>query len=203
MNIPPSCSPQSWEETTEEAEGAFGGIGIQVQPKKDHLHVITPIEGSPAARAGILPADRIIAVENKKMPEKLDPSEAVKYIRGEPGSHVQLTIERGEPPQTQILDFTLSRDIIQLIYVKGRFLKEFQKQVIPEKIAYLRITSFMGKKLVNEFKKYLDGFLSEGMQGLILDLRKQPGRPPHQCHRNCRSVHPSRKTPRNAWTSRH
>ena len=161
---------ESFQELQDDTEGQFGGVGLMVGMKDGQITVIAPMDDTPGSRAGILSGDRIVKVEGKSV-EKLSLPEVVKQLRGEPGSTVSLTVER--PATGAQKTFLLARAIIQLEMVKdinGK--KEFP--VDENKIGYVRITQF-GEKTADELESALDKLKSQGMKGLILDLRWNPG----------------------------
>lgn len=163
--------PRNWEKTREETKAAFGGVGIQVYPNKKerYLEIISPIADSPAAKAGLLPKDRIIQVESLVIADLDDPQKAIDSIRGEPGTEVLLTIERpaNDEEKARIFKVSLKRDIIKLVYIK--------EEMLPDQIGYIRITSFMDENLVEKFTSIFNDLLKKGAKGLILDLRNNPG----------------------------
>lgn len=162
--------PKHWEKTREETKASFGGVGVQVYPnKKDRvLEVISPISDTPAAKAGILPNDRITQVGDVKIADYENPEEAIDLIRGEPGSKIKIFVERTTSNgEIKILSFELVRDIIELIYI--------QEEILPDHIGYIRITSFMDEHLVDKFQLKYERLLQEGCKGLIIDLRNNPG----------------------------
>lgn len=156
-----------------DTEGAFGGIGIQVGMRDNVLTVISPMEDSPAYDAGILAGDKIVKIEGRNT-EKVTLQEAVRILRGEPGSEVSISVLRqtGQQPP-QVKEFKLTRSIIKVDTVKdinsrGEF------PVNEDKIGYVRITQF-GEHTTDEFRKALQKLDKAGMKGLILDLRNNPG----------------------------
>jgi carboxyl-terminal processing protease len=176
--------PSKFDELKKETEGEFGGIGIIVQMKdfgpdtlkgnalsKDKiLTVITPMEDSPGSRAGILPLDQILKIDGKSS-SHYDWEDAVKELRGEPGTSVRLTIRR--PSTGQIKDYDLQRAIIKVDTVKDINDKELFPMG-PEEIGYVRLTQF-GEKTSDDLDKALKKLTGEGMKALILDLRDNPG----------------------------
>ena len=161
---------ESFQELQDDTEGQFGGVGLMVGMKDGHVTVIAPMDDTPGSRAGILSGDRIIKVEGKSV-EKLPLPDVVKQLRGEPGSTVSVTFER--PLTGAIKTVTLTRAIIQVDMVKdlnGR--KEFPLD--ENKIGYVRITQF-GEKTGDDLQAARDKLKGQGMKGLILDLRWNPG----------------------------
>lgn len=161
----------------EDTKGSFGGLGITITKKTDQpITVIAPLEGTPAARAGILPGDVILRIEGEST-EGISLLEAVNKLRGEPGTKVTITIRhRGSEED---IDVTITREVIQIHSVRGyRRLpngKGWDYWVNPkEKIGYIRLTAFQQNtitELDEAMKKLIDG----GVRGLVLDLRSNPG----------------------------
>ena len=144
--------------------GEFGGLGIEVSRQDDYILVISPIDGSPADRAGILPGDRIMQINGKPLRQLL-PDEAAELMRGAPGTEVSVTISREglDPFELQII-----RDIVSINSVRSR--------IINQSYAYVRISQFRGNTGVefqNEIEQLIKG--AEPIYGLILDLRNNPG----------------------------
>jgi carboxyl-terminal processing protease len=159
-----------YQELQNDTEGQFGGLGLVVAMKDGYVTVIAPMEDSPGFRAGILTGDRIVKIDGKSA-ERLALDDAVKQLRGEPGTPVTVTIERPATGVTK--DFTLTRAIIVMNMVKdinGR--KEFP--LGADGIGYIRITEF-GDKTGEELEDALQKLKAQGMKALILDLRFNPG----------------------------
>lgn len=156
--------------------GRFSGVGIQLSMENNRLKVITPIPGTPAYRAGIIPGD-IIATINGETTDGITIDQAVKKITGPKGTKVTLGILHpwAETPR----DYPLIRDTIIIQTVKGfRMDKDNNWQYLMdapnEKIAYIRITSFT-ETTVSELEEALKAIRKKGAAGLILDLRFNPG----------------------------
>lgn len=150
-----------YKEFMVETEGSFGGVGIVLGVKDKTLTVVSPIEGTPGDKAGIKSGDQIVKIEGKETKDMaLD--EAVNKIRGPEGSQVTLTIKRDQ----EMKDYTLTRSNIQIKTVGGKML--------PGNIGYIRISMFNEATGSDFIKKYQE-LEKEGMQGLILDLRDNPG----------------------------
>jgi carboxyl-terminal processing protease len=160
----------SFQQLQDDTEGQFGGLGLVVAMKDGYVTVVAPMEDAPGFRAGILTGDRIVRVEGKSV-EKLPLTEVVKQLRGEPGSAVTLAVERPSTGVTK--NYTLLRAVIQMTMVKdinGK--KEFPLD--ENKIGYLRITQF-AEKTADELESALGKLKRQGMKGLIIDLRWNPG----------------------------
>src|SRR2546422_147159 len=141
--------PQGYQDMREDTEGHFGGLGIQIGMSKEGvLQVIAPIEDTPASRAGILPGDRIIKIDGKPT-ERLNLQDAMKQLRGEPGTKVTITIFRAKAKESgdKIKDHTITRDIIKVDSVKD-------VKMLDNTIGYIRITQF-NEPTADEFEKAL------------------------------------------------
>ncbi len=161
--------PQVYEDMKEDTEGKFGGLGIQIGMSRDgFLSVIAPIEDTPAARAGLLPGDRIIKIEGK-VTDKMSLQDAVHLLRGDPDTKVTITIfrQKAKEPSDRIKDYTIVRDIINTPSVKD-------VKILQDGIGYVRITQF-NDPTADEFEAALDKLEGEGMTALIIDLRNNPG----------------------------
>lgn len=161
--------PPKYTELKNDTEGAFGGVGIVVGLRDNVLTVISPMEDSPAFAAGILTGDKIVKIEGKST-EKITLPEAVKKLRGVPGTDVSITVMRpGEPPR----EHKLTRSVIKVDTVKDiNNRREFP--LGEDKIGYIRITQF-GEQTTSEFRKAMEKLHKQGMTGLVLDLRNNPG----------------------------
>ncbi|HUI07917.1 MAG TPA: S41 family peptidase [Verrucomicrobiae bacterium] len=161
--------PQVYQDMREDTEGKFGGLGIVISMSKEgFLTVVAPMEGTPGAKAGLLPGDRIIKIDGK-MTDKLSLQEAVRQLRGDPGTKVTITIfrSRAKDPGEKIKDYTIERAEIKVDSVKDA-------KILTDGIGYVRITQF-NEPTADEFEKALTKLEGEGMNALILDLRNNPG----------------------------
>ncbi|MCP9474283.1 MAG: S41 family peptidase [Nitrospira sp.] len=156
-------TPEMYKEMQVETKGEFGGVGIQIGVKDNRLAVIAPIEGTPAHRAGIKAGDFIVKV-NDETTKDLSLMDAVQKMRGPKGSKVSLTVQREGTPEPLV--FTLVRDTIKIESVKSK--------VIENNLGYVRLTQFQestGKDLAKAIKQ----FKEQKVQGIIIDLRNNPG----------------------------
>ena len=158
-------TPDMLKQVEVETKGVFGGLGIEIGMKDGFLTVIAPIEDTPAARAGIQAGDKIIRIENEST-KNMNVMDAVKRLRGEPGSKVTITIVRESLTEPKV--YTLTRDIIKVKSVKSKSM--------GDGIGYIRLAQFQLDSH-QEVERALQGFLKEkgGVKGLILDLRNNPG----------------------------
>jgi len=162
--------PEKYKELQSDTQGAFGGLGIVVSMKDNFVTVVAPMDDSPGFKAGILSGDRIIRIDGKST-EKMSLQDAVKTLRGDPGTEVRLTVFR--PSSSQVKEYKLTRSTINVDMVKdinGK--KEFP--LSDNKIGYVRLVQF-GEKTSDDLEKALNTLKKEGMQALVLDLRWNPG----------------------------
>jgi carboxyl-terminal processing protease len=156
-------TPDMFKEMQVETKGEFGGLGIQIGIKNNRLTVISPIEDTPAFDAGIQPGDTIIKVDDKPTKD-LTLMEAVQQMRGPRGTSVQLTIER-EGMENPLV-FTLKRDIIKIQSVRSKLLEG--------NLGYVRLSQFQ-EATADDLTTELEKLVSKEIQGLIIDLRNNPG----------------------------
>jgi carboxyl-terminal processing protease len=157
--------PKAFEKLTSDTQGRFGGVGIIVATDQDRVVVISAMEGSPAARAGIVAGDEIVAIDSKPV-SAMPVGDAVDSMRGEPGSKIELSVKRKN--QKDVLDFKMKREIIKV--------KSVRAHDLGDQVLYTRINSFQENsfdELSSEIKKAEKAGVKLG--GLILDLRDNPG----------------------------
>jgi carboxyl-terminal processing protease len=155
--------PEQLKELEIDTKGEFGGLGIRIEIRDEWLTVQTPMEGTPAFRAGIKPDDKIVEIDGKST-EGITTEEAVKKLRGPKGTDVTLKIAR--QGEKDLLTFTITRDIIRLDSVRAK--------MITDDIGYLRITEFR-EKTPDDLEQALVKLEKEGMKAIVLDLRYNPG----------------------------
>lgn len=151
----------------EETSGSFGGIGVVVTPGDDNfITVVSPIKGTPGERAGIKSGDKIVKVDGTEFAaENMDA--AVKLMRGEPNTEVSLTIMRKDKTgKSEMIDLEIVREKIRAETVESN--------IIDDDIGYIKITSF-DELTYKDFKRELDKLGSHNIEGLIIDLRNNPG----------------------------
>jgi len=157
-------SPAEYKELMVETKGKFSGVGIEITIRNQVLTVVSPIEGTPAFKAGIKAGDQIIMIGDKSSKD-LSIMDAVKLIRGPKGSKIKLTIRREEVEKP--IDFTITRDVIPI--------KSVRSFSLPFDIGYIRISNFQSNTS-KELSKALEGMENKDeLKGLILDLRNNPG----------------------------
>ena len=162
--------PNDFRDMQDDTRSRFNGLGIEVSMKNGLPTVVTPMEDTPAARAGILSGDQILKI-NGTSTERMELQDAINLLRGAPGQKVTLTLLR--PATKEIKEYSLERAEIKVQSVKGA------KLLDPEltgsfKIGYIRLIQF-NEPTANELSKALDDLEKKGMQALILDLRNNPG----------------------------
>lgn len=157
-------TPEESEEWKVRTEGKFGGLGIQIGIRNGWLTIIAPIEGTPAYRVGLRPGDQIIKIEGEST-RGIKLQDAVKVLRGEPGTQVTITIKR--PGVDDPIDFTITRDIIEI-----KTVPYFTK--LNSGIGYVRLTQF-SSQAYTEVKYAIDSLIKLGCDKFILDLRSNPG----------------------------
>lgn len=162
--------PDDFRDMQEDTRSRFNGLGIEVSMKNGLPTVVTAMEDTPAARAGILSGDQILKI-NGISTERMDLQDAINILRGPTGRKVTLTLLR--PSTKEIKDYALERAEIKVQSVKGARLLEAELTG-PFKIGYIRLIQF-NEPTAEELSKALDELQRQGMQALILDLRNNPG----------------------------
>lgn len=156
--------PETYAEMKVETEGEFGGIGIEIAIKDDLLTVIAPIDDTPAFKAGVKAGDRIVKI-NKDITRGITLVEAVKKLRGKPGTQVSITVLR--EGESKLLDLAINRDVIKVKSIKN-------PKILEDKIAYIKLTVFQ-ERSSKDLEDALVELEKQGMDSLILDLRNDPG----------------------------
>ena len=157
-------TPEMYENMTTETSGEFGGLGIEVGMEAGVVKVISPIDNTPASKAGVKAGDYIVKINDSQVQGK-SLTEAVELMRGPIGSEIEITVRRKGVKKAII--FNITREIIKVESVKSK--------VLDEKTGYIRLTAFNEnsskqiKNKVKEFKK------NKKIQNYILDLRNNPG----------------------------
>lgn len=156
--------PEDFSELQVQTSGQFGGVGIEVSQEDGLIRVITPIDDTPAVRAGIKPGDLIIKIDGQTV-QSIGLDQAIAMMRGKPGTEIILTVIRDENDVP--LDISVLRDIIRVTSVKERRLSS--------DIAYIRITQFQ-RNTAKDLRKSLKKLQQDKpLSGLVLDLRNNPG----------------------------
>jgi carboxyl-terminal processing protease len=158
-------SADDYDNLQDSTEGEFGGLGIEVGEEDGYIKVITPVDDTPAARAGVMPGDLIVEINGRPVRDMLI-NDAVEMLRGEPGSDVDITLMRDT--ESEPIDLTLTREIISATSVRHRMLEPG--------FAYLRIAQFRtntGREVVDALQEIKAS--NDPLNGLVLDLRNNPG----------------------------
>lgn len=157
--------PDTYKELKVETKGSFGGIGIEITIRTGVLTIVSPIEDTPAFRAGLKAGDKIVKIE-EEFTKDMTLFDAVKRMRGPTGTKVTISIMREGFIEPE--DFTLTREIIRVKSVKPKLLED--------DIGYIRISQFQ-ERTGEEFKKALNTLEKDdpSLRGLVLDLRNNPG----------------------------
>jgi carboxyl-terminal processing protease len=177
--------PQAHREIKAETEGEFGGIGIRMVMKDEWLTVLTPLPGTPAYRAGLLPDDRIIEIDGESTKD-LQVADAMEKLRGAPGTKVKLTVLRWPDSRADVRaeaktstgttsvpsgdgvekEFELSRENIKI--------ESVQQRKLDDRVGYVRINEFSARTTA-DFRDAMRVLSKDGLSGLVLDLRFNPG----------------------------
>lgn len=155
--------PKVYNNVITELQGTYEGIGAYVDTTGNYLTIISPIEGTPADKAGLQAGDQVIAIDGQDM-TGVDPSEALKKVLGPKGTQVKLTVAREE--EKQPLEFVITRAEIVIRSAEGKMLEDG--------IAYVDINTF-GEKTTAELRQTLDDLMPQNPQGIIIDLRNNGG----------------------------
>jgi carboxyl-terminal processing protease len=159
-------SPDDYALLEADTTGQFGGVGVEIDARGDFLTVLVPFAGSPAARAGVRAGDEILEIDGRDA-RGIDVDEAVRAMRGRPGTRVRMTLRRRG--MQDLLRVELVREIIHVASVESR--------ALPEGVGYIAIKSFQDRTS-DEVSRSLDA-LTQGaggrLRGLVLDLRNNPG----------------------------
>jgi carboxyl-terminal processing protease len=153
-----------YKEMKAETEGEFGGLGIEIAIRDQYLTVVAPLEDTPAFKVGLQAGDRIVQIEDEPTKD-LSLIEAVRKLRGKPGTTVNITVMR--PGTAELLPFSITRANIKIQSIKDA-------SILEDGIGYVRLTQFQehtGKDLERALKELKE----QGMEALILDLRNNPG----------------------------
>jgi carboxyl-terminal processing protease len=144
-------------------DGKFGGLGIIISVRDNFPTVISPIDGTPASRLDIKAGDKIVQIEGEST-QGWKIQQAVARLRGEPGTDVGISVQReGEP---EAVDYRITREIIRI--------ESVPYYTMIEGVGYVRVTNF-ARNTPQELKKALDDLIASGAEGIILDLRWNPG----------------------------
>jgi carboxyl-terminal processing protease len=158
-------TPELYKELQMDTQGRFGGLGIEITVKGGILTVVSPIEDTPAAKAGVKPGDQIFKIEDE-FTKDMTLVDAVKKMRGPRGTKITISIKREGVPE--LINFILMRDTIRVQSVRNRTLEEGY--------GYIRLAQFQ-ERSDRDLQRALEKMAGEkgGIKGLVLDLRNNPG----------------------------
>ncbi len=154
------------EQFNEQIEASFEGIGAEVSLENDIVTIVSPIKGSPAEQNGLRPKDQILQIDDQSI-EGYDLNEAVDLIRGEKGTDVVLLIQR--PGTSEPFEVTITRDTIPLETVDATM-----EEIDGKKTGIIKVTSF-AETTARDFLSAVNEFEEDGMEGLVIDVRGNPG----------------------------
>ena len=157
-------TPDDYKELLVETGGRFGGLGVEITIKDGLLTVVSPLEDTPAWRAGLKPGDRIVKIEGE-LTRGITLTDAVKKLRGKPGTPVNITILREK--ERTLFDVAITREIIKIMDIR-------RKVMLEDSVAYIRLSEFR-EGTAKELDKAIDELEKKGAKGYILDLRNNPG----------------------------
>lgn len=152
-------------EFEEDLTGEFGGIGIQVETRDNRVFVITPMVGSPSARAGIQRGDEVVSIDGRNIEGSASVDAVIDRLRGKPKTKVALRVFR--PASRETLDLTLEREIIRIESVRDVHL-------LPDHVGYVQLTEFSDHTGA-QFRQALEQLIREGARSLVIDVRNNPG----------------------------
>lgn len=153
--------PQEFAQFNQDLNGAFGGIGVVIESRDGLITVVSVLPGTPSEQAGLQPGDRLVAVDGRSI-RGSSVGEAVRLIRGEPGTLVRLTVDR----QGTTIELTLSRSLVEIPAIDTHYRED--------RVAYIKLTQF-NAGVADKFQFVYDRYVSMNVRGVILDLRNNPG----------------------------
>jgi putative carboxyl-terminal-processing protease len=165
-------NPKAYEEMSISNEGAFGGLGITIGIRKQRLTILYPLPDTPAAEAGLLKQDRIVRIGGEST-VNMTLEEAVERLRGDPGTPITITIERESDGELRTLEVTLIRQLIRVRSVKGRYLGDGVGGI--QIIHFSQDTFSEMDRLITEMDRTAVDEGRDGLEGLVIDLRDNPG----------------------------
>lgn len=172
--LDPHCeflNPERYEEVRSETSGLFGGIGVYVGIQENRNLVVTmPVPGGAAFRAGLQPGDWVLKVDGEGV-KGLSLSHLVQMLRGEPGEWIELTVYR--PSIKETLEFRMQREIVNVPTIRNAGILRGGSRS-GAKVGYIWVVQF-GDQTLMEFDQAMDQLAGQGLDGLILDLRNNPG----------------------------
>lgn len=157
-------TPDIYQEVKIETEGEFGGLGIEITIQDELLTIISPIDDTPAHRAGLKAGDRIVKIDGE-LTRDITLLDAVKKLRGKPGTEVTLSILREK--EEKLMDLKVVRDVIKIKSIK-------EAEILGDDIGYIRLSEFQ-ENTPRDLNRALKQLEDKKIKGLVLDLRNNPG----------------------------
>lgn len=157
-------TPDIYQEVKIETEGEFGGLGIEITIQDELLTIISPIDDTPAHRAGLRAGDRIVKIDGE-LTRDITLLDAVKKLRGKPGTEVTLSILREK--EEKLMDLKVVRDVIKIKSIK-------EAEILGDDIGYIRLSEFQ-ENTPRDLNRALKQLEDKKIKGLVLDLRNNPG----------------------------
>ncbi|MFC1514402.1 S41 family peptidase [Candidatus Omnitrophota bacterium] len=156
--------PEDYKELLVETKGTFGGLGVEITIKDGLLTVVSPLEDTPAWRAGLKPGDRIVKIEGE-LTRGITLTDAVKLLRGDPNTEVKITVLREK--ERKLFDVVITREIIKIMDIR-------RKLILEDDVGFIRLAEFR-EGTVKELDKAIAELEKQGARAYILDLRNNPG----------------------------
>lgn len=172
-DLDPHCQfmqPRVFQQLQKNTGSTYEGVGITISVRNDTLAIVTVREDGPAAKAGVLPGDQILKINNL-LTEDVGLTEAVQMLRGKPGEKLKLTLRR--PATKELIEVEMVREVIKQSTVKDITLLD-ESLTAPYKIGYARILQF-SEPTAEELAEALDELEKQGMEAFVLDMRNNPG----------------------------
>lgn len=164
--------PDDFENMKTSTKGSFGGLGIEISTRDGMITVIRVLDGNPAEDAGLEAGDRIVQI-NDESAVTMTVNEAVARLRGAPGTTVSIYVTRDGLRRPAKYDIT--RDVIKLESVTGDILPGIGPEGEPAKVGLIQIPRNFSQTTASELRKQLNRFQTEGVEGVVLDMRENPG----------------------------
>jgi carboxyl-terminal processing protease len=171
-------TPEEYKKFTSDIYGEFAGVGIYIEEGEDYIKVISAIKGTPGDRAGILPGDIILYVDGKDI-KGLSTEQAAALMKGQAGTEVRIGIRRAGVSDIMYID--IIREIIKINPV--------EYEILPDNIGFIKITQFNGHVMENLTKAFAE-FKSKNVEGIIIDVRNNPGGLLDEVVKVCRQLIP-------------
>lgn len=178
--------PDDWDRFDRLTRGEFSGIGAEIDVENRQLKIVTPLEDSPAWKAGVMAGDTVTHIDGEPTTEIFKPDDtrdkmlqaAVDHLTGEPGTKVTITVKHEAGAEGETQDLTITRGVIQIQTVRG-FRRNadhhYDYMIDPaSKIGYVRLSQF-NEHTAEDLAKAIDELKAQGVRGLILDVRYNPG----------------------------